>query len=117
LITGGGWVEAELDTEQGVPVLFDAGHGHREAVLVEVGEAVCGRPGRIEGRGMSHRKEVRHDLGRVLVGELGPDVGQAVEPAPDADPAGEDGLDGADAAGGAVGGDRSGGTGAPERSR
>ena len=59
--------------------------------------------GGIEGGSVPRRVKVRHDLGGLVLGELRPDVGQAMEPTADAHRAGNDGLD---EARGVVGGDR-----------
>ena len=41
--------------------------------------------GGVQGGRVAHRVQVCHDLGGGLVGQLGADVGQPVEPTPDPD--------------------------------
>jgi hypothetical protein len=95
-----------MDRKQGFPVLFEAGDRRREPRAVSVGEAVRRHPSGIEGRSVTHRPEVRHDLCGLVAGEPGTNIGEAVEPAADPHRAGEGRLDGPDQARGTVGRDR-----------
>jgi hypothetical protein len=63
-------------------------------------------PGRHRGRGIPHGVEVGQHLGRLVVRELSPDVGEAVESAADPDRGRQGHLDGLDHPRGPVGRDR-----------
>jgi len=57
--------------EEGLSVLLKAGNRDREAVLVAVGKPIDSGTGGIEGGSIAHRREMRHDLGSLLIGKLG----------------------------------------------
>jgi len=82
-----------MDGKGDLPVLFEAGDSRRESSAISIREELCSRSRGIEGGGVAHRIEVCQDLSGLVIGELGPDVGQAVKPVADLHRGGEDRLD------------------------
>jgi len=100
-------------SQQRLAVIGEARHRGGKLASIGVLEAVGGCSGGIQGGGVPDRVDVVHDLCGLVVGELGPDVGQAVEPAADAHRSWEHDLDGLDHPRSPVGGDRGGKAHAP----
>jgi hypothetical protein len=98
-----------MDRLEGLPVVLEAGTAAGKRSGYKIGETARGCLGRVGGRGVLDRLQVRRDLCGLVAGGLGLPVRQPVEPATGPRRAGEDGLGRPDVTRGAVGGDRGGG--------